>query len=165
MTVLSAPFDLYRVLQVDPHAEVSVIQAAYRALARQLHPDLSHTEATGRDMARLNHAYGVLRDPQQRREYDRARVTQGVQSAPPTIVPPMHSAPPRRAGLAEGTTLTFGRYDGWTLQQVARHDPDYLEWLRRHSSGVGYRREIDEILAKRATPGTPSTPHGGRRRW
>ena len=33
--------DFYRVLQVDPAAEPEVIRAAYRALARKYHPDVS----------------------------------------------------------------------------------------------------------------------------
>ena len=33
-----------------------------------------------------------------------------------------------------------------TLRQVARTEPSYLEWLRRHSSGVRYRSQIDKVL-------------------
>jgi uncharacterized protein (DUF3820 family) len=55
-------------------------------------------------------------------------------------------APPRSA--AAGTRLTFGRYAGWTLRDIARQDPDYLRWLSRHSSGVQYRTEIYEILTR-----------------
>jgi hypothetical protein len=62
--------------------------------------------------------------------------------------------------------LGFGRYEGWTLQQVGRQDPDYLEWLRRHSSGVGYRREIDTILAAKQAAATPPPVTKARRsRW
>jgi len=33
-----------------------------------------------------------------------------------------------------------------TLRQVARIEPGYLEWLRRHSSGLRYRTQIDHVL-------------------
>jgi hypothetical protein len=42
--------------------------------------------------------------------------------------------------------LDFGRYAGWSLKALARHDPDYLRWLVRHSSGVRYRAEIRELI-------------------
>jgi uncharacterized protein (DUF3820 family) len=50
--------------------------------------------------------------------------------------------------MAAGTRLTFGRYAGWTLRDLARQDPDYLRWLSRHSSGIRYRTEIYQILSK-----------------
>ena len=39
--MVSEASDHYRVLQVDPAADLEVIQAAYRVLARRYHPDLS----------------------------------------------------------------------------------------------------------------------------
>jgi hypothetical protein len=42
--------------------------------------------------------------------------------------------------------LTFGRYAGWSLRDLARRDPEYLLWLSRHSSGIRYRTEIYGIL-------------------
>jgi hypothetical protein len=42
--------------------------------------------------------------------------------------------------------LTFGRYTGWSLRDLARRDPDYVLWLSRHSSGIRYRTEIYSIL-------------------
>jgi curved DNA-binding protein CbpA len=59
---------------------------------------------------------------------------------------------PSGAKQAQGSmVLDFGRYAGMTLAQVARTDPQYLEWLKRHSSGFRYRRQIDELLAAAAT--------------
>jgi curved DNA-binding protein CbpA len=153
---IHATSDLYKVLQVDPAARPSVIQAAYRALARELHPDQSALEGTERAMAVLNHAYGILRDPMQRQEYDRSR------SVPPPPAPasivspaPQRAAPPPPAARPGERTVDFGRYRGWSLEALAKRDPDYLEWLKRHSSGVGYRRQIDELLAKARDSRTP----------
>jgi uncharacterized protein (DUF3820 family) len=54
----------------------------------------------------------------------------------------------RGASSGANTTLDFGRYTGMTLRQIARIEPGYLEWLRRHSSGLRYRHQIDEVLAQ-----------------
>jgi hypothetical protein len=43
--------------------------------------------------------------------------------------------------------LDFGRYEGWTLRELARHDADYLRWLSRHSSGIRFRGPILRLLA------------------
>ena len=65
--------DHYAILQVSPQAEPEVIQAAYRQLARKYHPD-RHPEATATEwMQKLNTAYAVLSDPQQRATYDALR--------------------------------------------------------------------------------------------
>lgn len=42
--------------------------------------------------------------------------------------------------------LDFGRYQGWTLAQIAGVDPDFLEWLERMPIGRQYRPEIDVCL-------------------
>jgi curved DNA-binding protein CbpA len=34
--------------------------------------------------------------------------------------------------------VDFGQYAGWRIAQIARHDPDSLRWLSRHSAGVRY---------------------------
>lgn len=63
--------DPYRLLQVSPNASDEVIRAAYRALARRSHPDVSPTgDAGGRRMQALNAAYALLSDPARRADYD-----------------------------------------------------------------------------------------------
>jgi DnaJ-class molecular chaperone len=52
--------DAYAVLQVVPSAHSSVIQAAYRALARHHHPDLAESAALGDQMATINRAYDLV---------------------------------------------------------------------------------------------------------
>ncbi|MGH2467562.1 MAG: DnaJ domain-containing protein [Candidatus Limnocylindrales bacterium] len=42
--------------------------------------------------------------------------------------------------------LDFGRYQGWTLAQIALVDPDFLEWLERMPIGRQYRTEIEACL-------------------
>ena len=50
--------------------------------------------------------------------------------------------------LAGELRLNFGRYEGWTLYELSRKDPEYLRWLARHSSGLRYRREISKVLGE-----------------
>jgi hypothetical protein len=49
-------------------------------------------------------------------------------------------------GRPSGSVLTFGRYSGWSLGEIARHDLEFLEWLDRMPIGRSYREEIDAIL-------------------
>jgi curved DNA-binding protein CbpA len=51
-------------------------------------------------------------------------------------------------GNPSGTVLGFGRYDGWSLGEIARRDIDYIEWLDRMPIGRPYRDEIDVLLRK-----------------
>jgi curved DNA-binding protein CbpA len=66
------PYSLYDVLSVTPDAQPVVIEAAYRALMKQHHPD--HSGAAER-AADINAAYSVLRDPQRRAGYDQREWT------------------------------------------------------------------------------------------
>jgi curved DNA-binding protein CbpA len=142
--------DPYAVLQVVPNADQEVIDAAFRALARKYHPDRDATRRAAEKMAELNLAYALVRDPKLRSAYDRARrVTIAGVSVAAVATP---SSPPTRSSES-GSVLTFGRYAGWGLRDIARHDPDYLLWLSRHSSGIRYRTEIYGILR---TLGVPS---------
>ena len=137
-------FDPYAVLQVVPGADQEVVHAAFKALALKYHPDHDATRRAAEKMAELNRAYAILRDEKSRAAYDRSRrvTIAGVSvaaSARPASAPPSPEASP-------GSVLSFGRYAGWSLRDVARRDPDYLLWLSRHSSGIRYRTEIYSIL-------------------
>ncbi|HEX5039940.1 MAG TPA: DnaJ domain-containing protein [Candidatus Limnocylindria bacterium] len=140
--------DPYRILQVQPDADPDVVKAAYRVLARKLHPDAGTLLDAGREqqMADLNWAYSVVRDPVKRAvwESDRRR------APPPTPAERATHGAPRGPLSADGgdQRLDFGRYEGWTLGEVAQRDPDYLDWLRRHASGARYRDAIDILLRK-----------------
>jgi curved DNA-binding protein CbpA len=49
-------------------------------------------------------------------------------------------------GNPSGSIVTFGRYEGWTLGEIARRDLEYLEWLDRMPIGRTYQSEIDVLL-------------------
>ena len=137
-------FDPYGILQVLPGADQEVIHAAFRALALKYHPDHDATRRAADKMAELNRAYALVRTKEGRAAFDRSRrvTIAGVSvaaTAPPSAVVP-------RPSQDAGSVLAFGRYSGWGLRDLARHDPDYLLWLSRHSSGIRYRTEIYSIL-------------------
>jgi hypothetical protein len=49
-------------------------------------------------------------------------------------------------GRPSGSVLNFGRYAGWSLGEIARHDLEYIEWLDRAPIGRNFRDEVDKIL-------------------
>ncbi len=148
--------DFYGILQVDPRAEPEVIRAAYRSLAQKYHPDIAG--GSSERMVAINQAWSVLGDVSAKGAYDRGR----------QVLPPVQAAAPRGAqpdwsptggkppGPASGTVLDFGRYAGWSFGQIARHDPDFLEWLARAPIGRSFRAEIETLLSSRARPATPT---------
>ena len=173
--------DLYRVLNVDPGADAEVIRVAYRVLARRDHPDVSADPAASSKMVELNAAFEVLGDAERRAAYDQSRKALAAMTdrplerpfAPPAQGPaagPTINRQPFGARAAaqsqgqSGTVLEFGRYAGWPLADLARHDPDYLEWLARTMIGRAHQEEIDKLLAqRRPRPLSVPTPARGRR--
>ena len=144
--------DPYRILNVIPGADPDVIKAAYRVLARKLHPDagVPMDETAASRMADLNWAYAQIRDAAARERWETAR----------RVPPPPTAAEPRTHGAEwapddpTAVVLDFGRYQGWTLREVARRDLEYLSWLRRHASGARFRAAIDQLLIEaRGRPG------------
>jgi curved DNA-binding protein CbpA len=231
-------FDPYKVLQVDPEAEVEVIEAAYRRLARKYHPDVMPGPEAAARMVALNRAWDLLRDPRRRALVDRQRIdaaasrasvpqrpapaqrpvgpppadlkASGPGSAPsgafrasanPAAVDPPTSPGGARAardagsgnwssgrssigggydpatmraadgpgaagpppGNPSGSVLRFGRYDGWSLGEIARTDLEFLEWLDRMPIGRPYRDEIDALLRRARRRTAPSDLEGERR--
>lgn len=65
--------DYYEILQVHFNAEIEVIEAAYRRLARKYHPDVNKSFDAEKRMASINLAYEILKDQNKRAEYDRRR--------------------------------------------------------------------------------------------
>ena len=107
--------DPYAVLGVPHGASRREIARAYRALARQHHPDAGAPAAER--MARINEAWHVLSDPNRRARWDRQHIvvepapwrTSGLEeprprrqpAAPPAPPAPMET-PQRLAGIAIG---------------------------------------------------------------
>jgi curved DNA-binding protein CbpA len=168
---------LYETLMLHPTATLEVINAVYRQLAKQHHPD--HAGPGGQKrMAEINEAYAVLSSAEKRARYDELLgLEQGVpegfarRSAPgatnlkyeqgtwsvrsdaeptPASAAYGEAGPPPGYPLPRGSVLSFGRYRGWAISQVVAHDRNYVEWLSRTMAGRTYRAELDQVL--RQTP-------------
>lgn len=63
--------DLYQVLEVNPRASTAVIEAAWRALMKDAHPDTG-ASVNGSRATDLNEAHDTLTDTLKRKDYDRA---------------------------------------------------------------------------------------------
>ena len=162
----------YLILQVQPSAVPEVVEAAYRALALLHHPDRGTGADGERTMAELNWAYATIREHALEAARaghagptptDAASVSIEVEpeaDAPTTlrqrVAVAAEAAIQRDAANPGNTVLDFGRYAGMTLRQIARLEPGYLEWLRRHSSGLRYRSQIDEVLGALYTRQAPA---------
>ncbi len=154
--------DAYKILQIDPSALPEVVEAAYRVLALVHHPDRNDNRDSGA-MADLNWAYAVLHDPERRIAYDRERnpvpVAMAAHEGSSLLERMQRNAVAGMDGEAASpsrTVIDFGRYTGMTLGQLARLDPAYLEWLKRHSSGARFRNQIDAVLAAVAARHSPA---------
>lgn len=164
----------YQILMVDPSADQDIMAVVHRRLAQRFHPDVDPSDEARQRMTEVNQAWSVLRDPEKRAKYDRElanrrdrrssdRYIRRTPVEPPSEgaaaqVPPAGGRPaaespfgeagPPPRGMARGTVLEFGRYKGWSIGQIATHDPDFLEWLQRSPSGRQYRAEIASFLAR-----------------
>ena len=146
-------FSYYRVLMVAEIADDEIIGTVYRKLAQRYHPDLDTSPEAVRKMTEINEAYATLRDPAKRRQYDQWLIARRDRRRNDHLIVRQGDVGYGSAGLpvgpAQGSVLGFGRYQGWSLGQIKRADPEYLEWLLRAPIGQRYRPEISLLLQKR----------------
>lgn len=83
--------DFYAVMGVRPDVTDDELRAAFRMLARRLHPDATGNDpAASQQFARVTEAFEVLRDPVRRAKFDQSRGAAAPQAPPPArsmIVP------------------------------------------------------------------------------
>ena len=126
--------DYYQVLGVGPGADNEEIQAAYRRLAKEYHPDLhADSLSAAARMARVNVAKSVLLDPDTRANYDQLRTgrrpvgarqrrpdaeqqqpvgpatTATIRYAPQSVGPARRRIVSNRAGRRRGARHSTGR--------------------------------------------------------
>jgi curved DNA-binding protein CbpA len=169
---MSVEPDAYATLGVDPGAPARAVSAAYRALARRWHPD-GRTPDPVRMIA-INQAYNLIKTRELRQRYDESHRLVAVGpgrdtgrwtsrhrpaeagSSVTTEGPLGRRVAAARARQGEpDAVVDFGIYAGWRVADLARHDPEYLRWLSRHSAGARFREVIARCL--------PSDPELGRR--
>ncbi|KAI3745927.1 hypothetical protein L6452_08339 [Arctium lappa] len=70
----ATPSSLYDVLGIRIGADASEVKAAYRRLARVLHPDVGNGDSSADEFMKVHSAYVTLADPEKRADYDRSLV-------------------------------------------------------------------------------------------
>jgi molecular chaperone DnaJ len=71
------PKDYYLVLGVSRRANLNKIRKAYRAVAKQYHPDMTHSPESTERFREIKEAYETLGDERKRRRYDEELARQG----------------------------------------------------------------------------------------
>ncbi len=170
--VTTSQADHYQVLMVDREVDADLLTTVYRRLVQRYQASAAGGGAAVDRLAELERAYAVLREPYRRARYDAelaARETRDDDTQPTSAPAPRATPTPMpvvrmpaattrltpvamRVDKPSGnrtvpvSVLDFGRYAGWSLRQLAAHDPDYLEWLLRSPGGRQYRAEITALL-------------------
>ena len=150
----------YDLLMISPYADREIITVVYRHLAKRYHPDRDPSPQAQARMMELNEAYAVLSDRQQARPVRRDRGHRGAgrprdQAATSSSGavsgrpiwrsrPPSPDIPRAPAACSRSAATAAGR-----LNQVERHDRDYVEWLSRTTMGRNYRLELEQLLRRR----------------
>lgn len=70
--------------------------------------------------------------------------------ATPAPAPYGEAGPPPRHLPVKGRSISFGRYRGWTVDQVASYDRNYVEWLSRTMAGRSYQADLERVLSQPA---------------
>ncbi len=65
--------DYYKILGIEPDADLKTIKTAYRKLARKYHPDVSVEKDAESKFKDIAEAYAALKEPEKRAEYDELR--------------------------------------------------------------------------------------------
>jgi curved DNA-binding protein CbpA len=126
-------------------------------------------------MMQLNAAWEVLGNPLRRLRYDdtRRRTAQQVQQADASAKsasggikarsaihvepdPQGDAAPatPIRSAPKDPSVIDFGHYEGRSIAELARTDPDYLLWLARTPAGRRYAPDHVRLTPKPAVATT-----------
>jgi curved DNA-binding protein CbpA len=143
----------YKTLMLAETADAEIISTVYRKLAQRYHPDIDASPEAARRMGEINEAYATLRSAEKRRAYDAWLASRRDRRKNDHLIVAAGDVPFGVAGVpagpAHGSVLEFGRYSGWSLSQIRRHDPQFLEWLMHVPAGRQYRDEIKTLLARR----------------
>ena len=143
----------YKVLMLAEIVDQEIITVVYRKLAQRYHPDVDSSPEAARRMLEINEAYATLKDPAERKKYDAWLASRRDRRASDKLVRRPGEVAYGEAGLPvgppQGSVIDFGRYSGWTLGQIKRRDPSFLEWLMRAPVGRNYRAEIEQLIRGR----------------
>ncbi len=139
----------YTILEIEPNADQTIIETAYRRMALRYHPDLNPTREATLVMQQINEAYSLLRQPQQRAKFDGQYKQPAAQTvsrpvrpaAPPQYTPTIPRAEAHPQPLQQEQLIVFYLNDepyGFTVQDIISvsgapqttihpHAPDFVE--------------------------------------
>lgn len=149
--------DYYAILMVHPQAEAFVIEAAYKRLAREYHPDLRtnvgnprHQHDQHEKMLEINEAYEVLSNPNRRKSFDqdytRYLNRPQPQTGNTTTNQPATHTQDARWGSVGPTFPEPGAY-GIDADYLARAHAGAQEWLRREDRIPARAKWLTRLLS------------------
>jgi curved DNA-binding protein CbpA len=137
-------------MMLADNADQEIITAVHRKLAKRYHPDIDPSPSAARRMSEINEAYQVLSNPGRRAAYDKELARRRDRRATDQVARQADEMPSSGTrvplGPPSGSIINIGRYSGWSLGQIRRHDPAFLEWLMSAPAGRQYRDEIQGLL-------------------
>ena len=156
--------DLYEILGVGRDASQDEIRSAYRALARQHHPDVNADPASEQRFKEVSGAYEILSDPEKRQRYD----TFGATGGPAGVAVRRHPGHLRhvlrcRRFRRRRRPATVARP---ALTRASRREPRYADPARpsrRRRSARAARSRIERLVACDGLPWA-TAPSPARRR-
>lgn len=112
-----------RLLHVAPGAPIEVVEAAFRVLAKQAHPDVGGNTVR---MAALNVAIDTIRS-----------------TGPGFRLPPKSTEPP-----SASVRMPWGKHVNVQLREIPS---DYFAWLLKNATGMRpeLRRDIEAVVSWR----------------
>jgi len=138
--------DPYKVLGVSKSASADEIKAAYRKLAKQLHPDLNPgDDDVERRFKSVSQAYSIVGDPEKRRRYDQGEINaSGQETAPAGAGPGFYRS---YAGSDEGAK--YSRFEFGPEFDVQDIFSDLFGQQRtaRRGADVSYAIKVDFLEA------------------
>jgi DnaJ-like protein len=99
--------DYYEILGANERASLSDLERLYKRLAARLHPDKGGSEE---EMKSLNEAYGVLKNPLTRKDYDARRAKPTARAFVPVSAPAAKDVGLLGHGLSAFLCLLMGAF-------------------------------------------------------